>query len=578
MQNRRGFFQGGALWGAHSPRAQSEIRNAQIQHARIRRLVPFQIARISIMKNTLHIAAAFAAALITPLSAPAHAETVSYVPMDDAARQMYLKRIIPAPKSADFRDGKFYRISDNCKVEIKIADTGKISPREAAEKFRRIFKKYWGADPDISLSVAKENSERIKPDAYEISADSETLSLESSDMGGAENALKTARQLSESERGGEEFAAYVLPQMKISDEPSMRFRGIHICHFPESTFYEFVRAIRLAAYYKLNYAVIEFWGTYPFKDYPELSWEEHALSRAQIREIKAAADEAGITLIPQFNMLGHASGARELTGKHCALYKSPKLQNHFEPEGWSWCISNPKTIEMLKGAMEDLRQSFGNPPFFHIGFDESYEVGTCALCRKTGTPAELIKRHVLSLREAAKANGARLIMWHDMLLDREDKRWENYNVCGRARQNLSKLHAELPRDIVIADWQYGYPKQNDRENVWPTAKYFSENGFDTLLCPWLNQKGIIAQGKFARENGLFGMLQTTWGQLRGRQMQYIFSQIAASAWGAPAMSFEDRRNRMSFNHHIQQMDWDMKCARYTDSGYSNNEDMLTKYL
>lgn len=134
-------------------------------------------------------------------------------------------------------------------------------------------------------------------------------------MGGAENALKTARQLSESERGGEEFAAYVLPQMKISDEPSMRFRGIHICHFPESTFYEFVRAIRLAAYYKLNYAVIEFWGTYPFKDYPELSWEEHALSRAQIREIKAAADEAGITLIPQFNMLGARLGGARTYGQ-----------------------------------------------------------------------------------------------------------------------------------------------------------------------------------------------------------------------------------------------------------------------
>ena len=516
-------------------------------------------------------------AMLTACSSTSNRTVVSAPIMDSDAKAMYLQRIIPAPKSAEFKDGNFYRIAEDCHVELVLPNSEESKKSEIRKTVNMLFQKYWDVACEINFKF-DDCSSKIKKDGYLLSTNNDKLIIKASDIGGIRNALKTVRQLSESERGTTKFNAYVIPQLTINDYPTMQFRGIHLCYFPETTFYEFVRAIRLAAYYKMNYVVVEFWGTYKFKDYPQFGSEQDYLTDKQIDEMRAAAKEAGITIIPQFNMLGHAYGAREITGKHAILYRYKNLQNHFEPEAWSWCISNPDTKKMLVDMMVDLHERFDRPPFFHIGFDESYEFGTCALCRKTGTQAELIKKHLTMLHSEMKKRNVRLIMWHDMLLDKEDPRWDGYIVCGRQAQKLTNLYKELPKDIVIADWQYRYPKyklskDQSVQPQWPTMKFFKANGFDSIACPWIEARGTDALGKAAKEHKLLGMLGTTWGQLHFTKLQRIFSRNASWNWSGKSIDLEDRKNRMSFNHHVHQLDWDMGCTNYKDSGYSNNEDL-----
>lgn len=491
----------------------------------------------------------------------------------ETIQNLFMKKMIPIPVSAKFFEGDSFRIADDCNVEVYIKSE-EHSSRSIRKGMEAVFEKYW----DISADIEVQTNAKIELDseAYKIECSNKLLKIYAGSKEGAFHALRTLRQLSESERGKTDFDAYTVPQMKIEDCPALPFRAVHLCYFPETKFFEFERCIRLAAYYKMNYVVVEFWGTYPFKDYPQFSWPDRTLSRKDIEKIADLADELNITIIPQFNMLGHASASREVGGKHVALDFHKELQNHFEPEGWSWCLSNPDTQEMLVNMMIDLHDTFGRPPFFHIGFDESYEVGTCSLCRKTAQPSELIKSHIKRLHSVMKERNTRLIMWHDMLLEKEDARWTGFNVCGHAAQNLTNLHLELPRDIVIADWQYEYPSKNGKEPTWPTTKYFKSLGYDTLVCPWKNMRGAASLGKFAKNEKLFGNLATTWGSIHGLNMQKIFAQAAYSGWGCGTHDINDRKNRMSFNHHVNQMNQDMECKSVLAAGYSNNEDIMTQ--
>ncbi len=512
--------------------------------------------------------ALLAGVLVSCVSSDRPSDVVAAPKLDAVGVKMYNTRMIPAPKNAEFKQGNFYRITDDCKIKL-VLPSAVVDSCDVEEIVENVCKQYWDFSVDVDVEKSKDVS-NIKRDGYKLDISGDVMKISASNVEGVRNALKTARQLSETERGVTNFSAYVIPQMKIDDYPSMQFRGVHLCYFPQTTHYEFLRAIRLASYYKMNYVIVEFWGTYNFKKYPEFCVAENALSDEQIDEIKALGKELGITIIPLFNMVGHASLAREITGKHAILYKHKNLQNHFEPEGWSWCISNPDTKKMLVDMMLDLHERFDNPPFFHIGFDESYEIATCSLCRNTGTPAELLKNHIESLHSIMKERGTRIMIWHDMLLDKKDPRWKGYKAGANVSQNLSMLLDKLPKDIIIADWQY---RANPKEPNWPTAKYFTDNGFDTLLCPWLSNNGIISQGKFVASNKLYGMLLTTWGQMQFPKLQKIFTQGATSEWGAPELDLDNRNYRMSYNHHIQQLDLDMGCEKYENAGYSNNEDL-----
>ena len=90
-------------------------------------------------------------------------------------------------------------------------------------------------------------------------------------------------------------------------------------------------------------------------------------------------------------------------------------------------------------------------------------------------------------------------------------------------------------------------------------RYFKSLGYDTLVCPWKNMRGAASLGKFAKNEKLFGNLATTWGSIHGLNMQKIFAQAAYSGWGCGTHDINDRKNRMSFNHHVNQMNQDMEC-------------------
>ena len=478
------------------------------------------------------------------------------LPMEKGEAQIIQSRMIPYPKQVTITDGSVVKIDKALSVTVTLTNTVRGLDRRVA----RLFKSSFGVSPKLVFKT--DAALAITRDGYcFVTSATSGLEIAASDEGGLLNALKTLRQLAEPERGVEKLSYYFLPEMRVEDAPSMAFRGMHLCWFPENDEGFIEKCIRMAAYYKFNCVVLEPWAVFDYQSHPEFSWAEKRVTAKTIHRLVGLAREQGLTLIPQLNLFGHASGSRHISGKHSVLDFHPELQPLFEPDGWTWCLSNPATRKVLTDMSLELYDAFEQPPYFHIGCDEAYSMATCLTCRKADYAA-LLKEHVLHFRSLFGERGGKVMMWHDMLLVSGDPRWKGYVATGSAKIGTEALLDALPRDIVICDWQY-YTVPKGSATPWPTMQYFHDKGFPVLACPWKDTEGIRSQGRIVREKGMAGMLCTTWNYMHSQDMYRLLYVGAHAAWGGDGTGWNAAS---AFNQHLRQVGWDMPVKRYRDTG------------
>ncbi len=312
---------------------------------------------------------------------------------------------------------------------------------------------------------------------------------------------------------------FSVPHVEIQDWPALKFRGLHLCIFHETTPLMIEKALRLAAFLKFNHVVLEFWGMLRLDALKELSWPD-AWSKRDARKLLDAARGMGLEIIPMFNCWGHATACRIKHGRHVVLDQNPQLAPLFEPDGWTWCLTNPRTQALLRKVCDELCEFAGPGQYFHIGCDEAYSHATCDRCRP-GDRVKLFTDHVNVLAEYLEQRNRRAIMWGDPLLERG--KWPaGFEANGTPDLPTHQAFARLSRKIVIADWHYGVT-QGDV----PTLKFFREQGFETLACPWNSPANIRTLAKAAAANQ-GGLLMTTWHHLA--QSIPTLPYAAACAW------------------------------------------------
>ena len=454
--------------------------------------------------------------------------------------------IIPEPQAAEISATSYHPLSH---IQLRCPE------KEAAAWAEEHLKEWYGAlAPKVTATSRK--VEGIEKEGYELSIGREGVKITASTLQGVRYALYSLRQIAIPARGTAKVEGYIVPEATVKDYPALSFRGIHICWFHETEPWEVERLVRLAAYYKLNYAVIESWGTFKSDVAPWFGWPDGTMTKDEIRRIKAIADDLGITLIPQFNVFGHATHSRGGAGKHSGLDFHPEYQQYFEPEdGWNWCLSNRETQKLLSALIVEQLEAFGNPPYFHIGCDEA-QAPSCPDCISQPY-SELFLNHLKAMNEVITSHGASTMMWHDMLLKHGDSRWNGFYANGTAETAEGLLG--LPRDIVICDWFYGEAKED-----YPTLAYFKDLGFKVLTCPWMNVRGTLAQGRHARGGEADGILGTLWHHYFGDDMIAIYTSLSLAAWNAGG-----NYTQRCFKTHLRQVGWDMKVSdpRHTGTYY-----------
>ena len=286
----------------------------------------------------------------------------------------------------------------------------------------------------------------------------------------------------------------------VYSTPSVKFRCLHLCLFPETDLSYIVKRVRTAAILGYTHVIIEFWGTLKFDCMPELSWE-NAYTKEQIRPLIREANALGLEVIPMFNHLGHAAGASESIGKHVVLDRNPKYEYMFSDGGWEWRTELPDVRQLHKKVRAELIELCGEGGYFHIGCDEAYTVGGDA------GRAKKCAEYINSVQAELKTQNRRAIMWGDMLLSREIHNPEppEFYYANSTAEVAAVFKNTLDKDIIVADWQYDV-----KNRVWSTTEDLIAAGFDVVCCPWYDCENIRSAVNTALKTQAFGVMHTTW--------------------------------------------------------------------
>ena len=475
--------------------------------------------------------------------------------------------VVPEPVKLDYEAAQMCRLDDRASVRVVCGD--KAAAGWVEGKMREFLK----VGPKVSF-VQREGAP-LGADAYRLTVAGGSFTLEADGLAGVRNAFYTLRMCLMAERGKLTTAgAWILPALTVEDRPRHAFRAMHVCWLPETEARTIERQIRLAAYFKFNYMIVEFWGTYDSAAYPWFGWEKDLRAKtSELKRLVALGRDLGITLIPDINCFGHASMARRCGGKHTTLDFHPEYASLFEPrEGWVWCLTNPETQKVLRTLISEMYETFARPGFFHIGCDES-DPPSCPVCSATDWPVT-VANHVKGLRDHIASLGARTLMWHDMLISRKDPRWagkefEKYPINGSSKENCERLLNLLPKDVVICDWYYGSHEGFVRE-TFPTWDYFKSLGFGVVPCSWLRPDTTIAMGKAAEKQETFGFMGTCWHHSYNPELYLIYLPSAYAAWGCSAAY--EKEPALDFATRWRQVGWDMGDMDEKDKcGYSEDE-------
>lgn len=339
---------------------------------------------------------------------------------------------------------------------------------------------------------------------YSLTVNASGAGASATDATGLRHAWFTMLQLLDADDAAGGGLAFAVPHVEIQDWPVMKFRGLHLCIFRETPLHMIERAIRLAAFFKFTHVVLEFWGMLKLDALKELSWPE-AWSKTQAGKLVAIARDMGMEVIPMFNSWGHATACRIKHGRHVVLDQNPRLAPLFEPDGWTWCLTNPRTLDLLRRVHDELMEFAGPGQYFHIGCDEAYSHATCDRCRQTDR-VQLFSDHINNLAAHIEKRGRRALMWGDPLLERA--KWPSGFAANGSPTLPTHLAIDrISRKIIINDWHY------DVKGEIPTLAHFREHGFETIACPWNSPANIRALAKAAVANNSAGLLMTTWHHL-----------------------------------------------------------------
>lgn len=372
--------------------------------------------------------------------------------------------------------------------------------------------------------------------AYTLRVTEEGIALLARDSTSLLHAFYTLLQLvrpTALEAGCERFS---VDCCEILDTPALDFRCVHMSASMGIPLAKLKKYIRFAAFMKFSHLILEFWGSVKLDCLPELAWPE-ALTKEELRPLFEEARRLGLGIIPIFNSLGHASLSGLVTCKHTVLDQNPRLALLFEPDGWSFCISNPETRRIIRAASDEIIDLCGEGEYFHMGMDEAWDFGTCPLCAPKNK-GEFFAEFVNETAAYMRTRGRRTMMWADMLLEYERfdpteasyRREPHFKVAkGTKACPTHEALGKIDRDVLLVDWQY-----NENDPALPTSNYLRDSGYDVVTASWNDFPNIKLMAKGASEHGLFGYMSTCWGAQRTMPDFLLYS--ADAAWCANRVS------------------------------------------
>ncbi|MBC7288468.1 MAG: family 20 glycosylhydrolase, partial [Armatimonadetes bacterium] len=208
-------------------------------------------------------------------------------------------------------------------------------------------------------------------------------------------------------------------------------------------------------------------------------------SPGEIRRLVAHARRRRLEVIPCTSLLGHPE---------CA----PRNPRYVDPE-MGWRLWEPGAYEFMSAVVKEICDLFDHPRYFHARCDEA-GAAIAANSQKLNLPgADFLSRHITRLRDICRHNGARLVIWHDMLASPGHIPFANSN--GGPPVDCWRAIETIPTDVIVNFWLYDFEPRHATG-----LEFFLNRGFEVWLSPWLYPAPMC---QWAASRGL-PILETCW--------------------------------------------------------------------
>ena len=183
-----------------------------------------------------------------------------------------------------------------------------------------------------------------------------------------------------------------------------------------------------------------------YESHPELS-AKGAWSKERLAKEKMRLAEMGIELIPKLNFsTGHDTWLKE----------------------YHRMVSTPDYYKVCSDLIAEVAELFGNPRFFHLGYDEETIYNQRASHFAVVRQGELWWHDFLWFNETVKKAGSRSWIWSDYGWRHKDE-----------------FLARMPRDVLQSNWYYYHIDGEQNKEKLARIAFFDEldkAGFDQIPC------------------------------------------------------------------------------------------------
>jgi hypothetical protein len=214
----------------------------------------------------------------------------------------------------------------------------------------------------------------------------------------------------------------------------------------------------------------------------------------------AFAAKRSVTVYPLVQGLGHMEW----------LFNRPQNRAFAEDEQTPYAlnVTNPAALTYLGRIMGEADDLFGAPAF-HVGLDEVTMRGRFPHRSQGKTFADLFLAGASHWHDFFAKRGKPIWMWADMLLYAPEVA-PSFGTAPTSA-DAARLRRELPKNIVLVDWQYS-PR-----SAYPSLKVLRDAGFPVVAATWYDPDGIQKFSRAAAEVGALGAIQTTWAGYESKE-------------------------------------------------------------
>lgn len=285
-------------------------------------------------------------------------------------------------------------------------------------------------------------------------------------------------------------------------------------------FIDFIRTDLIPAGF--NSLVLRINWSYNFQSRPELA-DPQGWPMGKIKELVSLCRDNGVEIVPLMNLLGHQSWQGRV-GKLLEVYpqfdEKPQVALPTGEYKWpnpdrlyckSYCPNHPEVHKVVFECVDEVMDAF-EAKNFHAGMDEVFDIADIDCSRCGGLdPAEVFAKEINKIAAHLAADGRRLWIWGDRLLDgRTDA--SGYGEWSASIGNTHRAIDMIDKSVMICDWHY--------RNAEQSAVLFAIKGFDVITCGW-EQPEITAlqlqdMVRFREHSSKYmsarfkGFMQTVW--------------------------------------------------------------------